>query len=170
MASQLGVNITDIADTVQVMMSGVHWTDLQSGTLSYPVLLQMKKSDLMSFDSLNHIYVPSSTSSSSDSPEGTTSRVNMIPLSSLISLVPKVAAVCNIFNVIDLVMFLLQLHPVIPRVKLFVISVFICPSVLKAKPMAVSNSTSSLGRHPLKKGCHQGSLFRCCSRLSAVLW
>ena len=152
-ASQLGVNITDIADTVQVMMSGVHWTDLQSGTRSYPVLLQMKKSDLMSFDSLNHIYVPSSTSSSSDSSGDAASRVNMIPLSSLISLVPKVgqsslqhfqrdrsgyvsASIAPGYTESEVIRYI-NAH---------------LPSVLKAKPITASNSASPMGHASLEKG------------------
>ena len=87
-----GVNIQDIADTVQAMMSGIHWTDIQSGSKSYEVLLQMNKQDLMNFDSLKKIYVPATPVTATPVPATAAAPVaqTMVPLSSLVKLTPQV--------------------------------------------------------------------------------
>ncbi len=87
LAAVLGVSMQDIADTVHAMMSGIHYTDLRSGTSSYRVILQMQKKQLMSFDALDSIYVASSLPVD-DSDTSSISR--MVPLSSLITLTPKI--------------------------------------------------------------------------------
>jgi len=77
LAAVLGVNIQDIADTVQTMLSGNHWTDIQDGNRSYDVLVQMQKQDMANFDALNKLYVRSASN-------------KMIPVSSLVTLKPIV--------------------------------------------------------------------------------
>ena len=79
LAAVLGVTIQDIADTVSLMMSGNHWTDIQVGNKNYAVIVQMQKDDLLNFDALEKLYVRSNTSGSKE---------NMIPISSLINLIP----------------------------------------------------------------------------------
>ena len=79
LAAVLGVTIQDIADTVSLMMSGNHWTDVQVGNKNYEVIIQMQKDDLSNFNALRKLYVRNSTSSS---------KKNMIPISSLINLIP----------------------------------------------------------------------------------
>jgi multidrug efflux pump len=87
LAALLGVQITDLADTVQAMMSGIHWTDVQAGSRSYAVLLQMKKKDLLSDNPLGLIYIPSSNPvSGNGSSVLSANGNNMIPLTSLITL------------------------------------------------------------------------------------
>ena len=85
LASSLGVNLQDIADTVQAMISGIHWTDIQSGTRSYAVMLQMEKQALENFDSIGKLYVPVTPAV-----PPTDGKIPMVPLSSLVTLTPKV--------------------------------------------------------------------------------
>ena len=75
LAAELGVSIQDIGDTVSAMMSGSHWTDIQSGNYSYAVVVQMRKKDLMDFNGIKKLYVRNAA--------GT-----MIPLGNLIHLKP----------------------------------------------------------------------------------
>ena len=84
LAATLGVDIQVIADTVHAMMSGIHVTDVQSGSYSYSVKLQMEAKDLTSFTALDNIYVPTSVAST------TSSSVSMVPLSSLVTLKPVI--------------------------------------------------------------------------------
>ncbi|MFZ8992964.1 MAG: efflux RND transporter permease subunit, partial [Candidatus Puniceispirillaceae bacterium] len=77
LAASVGVDPQNIADTVSVLMSGRHITDVKTDITSYPVKVQMNLSDLSSFDALDKIYVPSSSGL-------------MIPLSNLIFLTPQV--------------------------------------------------------------------------------
>ena len=86
LAAVSGVDIQDIADTVRAMMSGNHWTDVQSGTQSYDVLVQMQKKDLQNFNALDKLYVHSGKSSSTDD----NPQLGMIPVSSLVTLTPIV--------------------------------------------------------------------------------
>lgn len=81
LAAELGVNIQDIADTVRAMMSGNHWTDVQAGSRSYEVLVQMRRQDLKNFNAINQLYVPATSS-----PTSTT----MVPLSELVTLTPTI--------------------------------------------------------------------------------
>ena len=81
LAANVGVNMQDIADTIHSMMSGIHTTNVQSGNRLYQVKLQMQKSELMSFDSMNRIYING---------KSLTGESNMIPLSSLITLTPHI--------------------------------------------------------------------------------
>lgn len=90
LAAELSVNIQDIADTVQAMLSGAHWTDAQAGTETYPVLVQMQKNDLVNFDALNKLYVRAKSASSSTADMPAPSANNMIPVSSLVQLTPIV--------------------------------------------------------------------------------
>lgn len=77
LAGVLGINIQNIATTVQTMMGGFHLTDVQAGSRSYPVMLQMQKSDLKNFRGFKKLYVRNADG-------------NMIPLSSLVTLTPIV--------------------------------------------------------------------------------
>ena len=88
LAAELGVSLQNIADTWHIMMSGLHWTDVQNNGRSYEIILQMKKHDLMSFNSLDHIYVPTATANAATVSTGV---VGMVPISSLVDLVPSVA-------------------------------------------------------------------------------
>ncbi len=90
LAAVLGVNIQDIADTVSAMMSGGHWTDVQSNNESYPVYVQMQKKDLQNFNALSKLYVRASTPSATAATTATSSAANMIPVSSLVTLKPIV--------------------------------------------------------------------------------
>lgn len=82
LAAELGVNIQDVADTVSAMMSGNHWSDVQSGNRSYQVIVQMQEQDLKNFNGIKKLYVRSAADSA-----GTT---HMIPVSSLIKLNPTI--------------------------------------------------------------------------------
>ena len=88
LAAELGVNIQDIADTVSSMMSGNHWTDVQAGSRSYPVKVQMPRKDLKNFNAVNRLYVTASNPIT-DTTTGTLSP-NLVPLSSLIQLTPTI--------------------------------------------------------------------------------
>ena len=92
LAATVGVSLQDIADTVHALMSGIHWTDVTSGSQSYQVLVQMERSYLKNLAAVDSIYVPSkvpagSVVSSDGSPSGFS---NMIPLSSLVTLTPTI--------------------------------------------------------------------------------
>lgn len=76
-AASLGVNLQDVADTVSTMLGGKHTTDIQKGTQSYQVLVQMDLKDLSSFKGLNNIYVRNNNN-------------EMIPLSNLVTLTPAI--------------------------------------------------------------------------------
>lgn len=89
LAAELGVNIQDIADTVQAMLSGNHWTDVQAGTESYPVLVQMQKSDLVNFDALNKLYVRAKSGAGASAGSAVSAN-NMVPVSSLVQLTPLI--------------------------------------------------------------------------------
>lgn len=89
LAAELGVNIQDIADSVSAMMSGDHWTDVQSNIFSYPVLVQMKKADLEDFNALNKVYVRAQNANAVSSGKQAVA-TNMIPVSSLVTLKPIV--------------------------------------------------------------------------------
>ena len=93
LAAVLGVNIQDLADTVQAMMSGNHWTNVQSGGRSYPVLVQMQKKDLANFDALNKLYVRGTKSNNNQTAQDKTmaeKNNHMVPVSSLVKLTPIV--------------------------------------------------------------------------------
>ncbi|MEO1942776.1 MAG: efflux RND transporter permease subunit, partial [Candidatus Thioglobus sp.] len=79
LATQSGVSMQDISDTVGTMLGGKHTTDVSSGQKSYSVLLQMQQSDLAKFNLLDKLYVRSSSGPGA----GT-----LIPLSSLVKLTP----------------------------------------------------------------------------------
>ncbi len=81
LAANLGISIQDIADTMNVMMSGKHVTDVESGSRSYGVKLQMDLQDLSDFAVLNKLYVKSTLGSNAG---------QMIPLSSIVKLSPMV--------------------------------------------------------------------------------
>ena len=77
LAASVGVDAQNIADTFSVLMSGKHITDVKTNDQSYQVLVQMNMKDLASFDSLNKIYVPSTSGL-------------MVPLANLVKLTPDV--------------------------------------------------------------------------------
>ena len=92
LAGQLGVSIQSIADTVQVMLGGMHITDFLSGSRSYDVIVQMRKKDLENFNGINKLYVQGAASATTTT-KATPSSVpisNMVPLSSLVTLKPIV--------------------------------------------------------------------------------
>ena len=82
LAAELGVNIQDIQETLATMMGGKHLTDVQSGSTSYQVLLQMQKQDIQSFDAINKLYVRAAGKNGNPG--------SMVPLSSLVKLTPIV--------------------------------------------------------------------------------
>ena len=90
LAATLGVNIQDIADTIHAMMSGIHWTDVQSGSRSYEVLLQMRRQDLKNFNAIKQLYVSGTGVGSTATVTAPAATANMIPLSSLIKLTPQI--------------------------------------------------------------------------------
>jgi multidrug efflux pump len=82
LAAVLGINIQDIADTVHAMMSGNHWSDVQSGNRSYEVIVQMEEQDLKNFSGIKQLYVRAAPDANGIS--------QMIPISSLIKLTPTI--------------------------------------------------------------------------------
>jgi len=90
LAATLGVNIQDVANTITAMMSGNHWTDVQSGSRSYPVMVQLPQTDLKNFDAINQLYVSASNAPATNATSGSAAPANMVPLSSLITLTPTV--------------------------------------------------------------------------------
>lgn len=83
-AALLNVNLQDIANTMSTLLSGSHITDFSQGNQSYEVRVQMRLHDLGSFNSLNEIYVRSSTI------DPHTGEGSMVPLSNLVTLTPAV--------------------------------------------------------------------------------
>lgn len=91
LAATLGVNIQTIADTVSAMMSGNHWTDIQAGSKTYPVIVQMQKQDLSNFNALKRLYVSGTPVVTPATPSaGVVTESTMVPLSRLITLTPKI--------------------------------------------------------------------------------
>ncbi len=91
LAAELGINIQDIADAVSVLLSGDHVTDVQAGTQSYQVIVQLRKQALSNFNALSHLYVAANGSSSTVTTLSATSAAsesNLVPLSSLVTLTP----------------------------------------------------------------------------------
>jgi multidrug efflux pump len=85
LAASVGVSIQTIADTVHALMSGIHWTDVQSGNDSYPVLVQMNEQYLKNLAAIDRIYLPGTKPAN-----GSNGLSNMIPLSSLVTVKPTV--------------------------------------------------------------------------------
>jgi hydrophobe/amphiphile efflux-1 (HAE1) family protein len=83
LAASLGVNLQDISTTMSTMLSGNHMSDVQAGTHSYEVLVQVKQSELSSLDAVKHIYMATAPDANGI--------VKMVPLSSLISIKPIIA-------------------------------------------------------------------------------
>jgi multidrug efflux pump len=83
LAASLGVSLQDISTTMSTMLSGNHMSDVQAGTQSYQVLVQIKQSELSSLDAVKHIYMASAPDING--------KVEMIPLASLISIKPMIA-------------------------------------------------------------------------------
>lgn len=98
LASTVGVSLQDVADTVSALIGGSHWTDVQSGSDTYSVLVQMEKKYLQSLDSIDQIYIPAtqtiaSSQSTTETPLSTSAAgafSSMIPLSSLVTLTPTI--------------------------------------------------------------------------------
>ena len=94
LAATVGVSLQDIADTVQALMNGNHWTNVQSGSQSYSVLVQMESDYLKNLGSINQIYVPSTPPASATLTATTgvaaSGFSNMIPLNSLVTLTPTI--------------------------------------------------------------------------------
>lgn len=95
LAATVGVSLQDIADTVHALMSGIHLTDVTSGSQSYQVLVQMERGYLKSLDAVDAIYLPSNppfaSSSSKSAPAGSPAGFsNMVPLSTLVNLTPTI--------------------------------------------------------------------------------
>lgn len=78
-AAAYGVSLQDVADTLSVLMSGKHVTDIEHNGVNYNVKAQMQMSDLSTFGALNKIYVRSSNTDARGNPV-------MVPLSNLISM------------------------------------------------------------------------------------
>ncbi len=89
LAANLGIKLNTIADTVRMLFAGMHITDLQDESSSYPVLVQMNQKDLTSFQAVEKIFLRANNSKSSNQTNGSIS--NMVSLSSLITLTPKVS-------------------------------------------------------------------------------
>ena len=83
LAASLGVSLQDISTTMSTMLSGNHMSDVQAGTQSYQVLVQIKQSELSSLDAVKHIYMASAPDENGI--------IQMVPLSSLISIKPIIA-------------------------------------------------------------------------------
>lgn len=83
-AASLGVSLQDVADTMGTLLGGRHITDIQTGSQTYNVMVQMRLQDLSSFAGLDNIYVHSSTPASDSDPNDIT--LQMILLSNLVTL------------------------------------------------------------------------------------
>lgn len=90
LAALVGVSLQDIADTMHALMSGNHWTDVQSGSQSYNVDVQMGRNYLTNIDAINQIYIPSSLSTIASGTATLSGLSNMIPLASLVKLTPTI--------------------------------------------------------------------------------
>jgi hydrophobe/amphiphile efflux-1 (HAE1) family protein len=96
LAGIMGVNLQDIADTIDTMMAGIHWSDVQSGKNTYPVMVQMDKKDLKDFSAINKLYVRSSNPPSAQVLQNPDPQLNpssfsgLIPISVLVKLTPQV--------------------------------------------------------------------------------
>jgi hydrophobe/amphiphile efflux-1 (HAE1) family protein len=96
LAGVMGVNLQDIADTIATMMAGIHWSDVQSGKNTYPVMVQMEKKDLEDFSAINKLYVRSSNPPSAQVLQNRDPKLiesafaGLIPVSVLVNLTPQV--------------------------------------------------------------------------------
>jgi multidrug efflux pump subunit AcrB len=78
------------------MMAGIHWSDVQSGKNTYPVLVQMDRKDLENFSAINKLYVRSSNPPSASvlqNPDPNllpSSFAGLIPVSVLVNLTPQI--------------------------------------------------------------------------------
>lgn len=95
LAANVGVSLQDVADTVHALLGGNHWGDVQSGTQSYQVLVQMEQKYLHSLNAIDEIYVPATPPDTplmrqvaAIAPEGGFSK--MIPLSGLVQMTPTI--------------------------------------------------------------------------------
>lgn len=78
LAADLGINIQDIASTIQILFAGKHQTDLQTNQASYPVQISMNLRDLKSFQALERVFLPAQNK-------------QMVPLSSLVTITQKIS-------------------------------------------------------------------------------
>lgn len=96
LAGNLGVNLQDIADTIDTMMAGTHWSDVQSGKNTYPVMVQMNKKDLVDFSAIKKLYVRSSNAPSLMQFKNIDPKLipptfgGLVPVSALVKLTPQV--------------------------------------------------------------------------------
>lgn len=90
LAANIGVSLQTIADTVHALMSGNHWTDVQSGSRSYSVLVQMERKYLKSLEAAAQIYLPVSSAAPVLAKSAASTLSNMVPLSSLVNLTPTI--------------------------------------------------------------------------------
>lgn len=89
-AAAFGVSLQDIADTVSMLFSGKHVTNIEHNGQLYYVKAQMQMKDLATFSSLSKIYVRSSATEAQ--PVGSTlpPQAVLVPLSNLISMTTAV--------------------------------------------------------------------------------
>ncbi len=92
LAANIGVSLQTIADTVHALMSGNHWTNVQSGSSSYAVLVQMERKYLKSLRAAEQIYLRSNSAAPTVAVAKDTQLAlsNMVPLSSLVNLTPTI--------------------------------------------------------------------------------
>lgn len=78
-AATYGVPLQNVADTLSIMMSGRHITDIERHNQNYDVKVQMQAKDLANLSSLSKLYVRSTLLDKKGNPV-------LVPLSNLISL------------------------------------------------------------------------------------
>jgi len=83
LAASLGVSLQDISTTMSTMLSGNHMSDVQAGTHTYQVLVQIKQAELSSLDAIKHIYLATAPDA--------TGKISMVPLASLVNIKPIIA-------------------------------------------------------------------------------
>lgn len=78
MIGSLGVNPQDVADAMSILLGGKHVTDVMLGNQSYPVKVQVQKSDLKNFQGFGKLYLTTQNSG------------QVVPLVNLVSITPTI--------------------------------------------------------------------------------
>nr|MCH9770635.1 efflux RND transporter permease subunit [Gammaproteobacteria bacterium] len=70
-----------------------HWTDVQSGSRSFPVMVQMQRKDFNKLDAIKQLYVPATAAANLKVPDTSSAAVaqGMVPLTSLVKLAPQIS-------------------------------------------------------------------------------
>lgn len=85
LAADLGASMSDISNTISVMLNGSHVTDFFKNNQTYPVMLQIEPDYLQDFNGIDALYVKSNLPTEPNAPTG-----NMAPLSQFVSFTPEI--------------------------------------------------------------------------------